>query len=259
MTSSAAVAPRPDSFASQSIPARILRSSKIRRLLKEPKNSAPRTAEPLLSSRPKKSLSSFWTTSIGTTATTDGDDDEEEKEMKSSGSVTVIFIIFYTNDSGYERTGAGENDWQTVDNSTDFFAKWKDGEPDNDDENENCAEIDIDEEEMSDVDCDDKERKFSCRQDLIPGEIIVKDREICECTERGVECENLSRCPEFVRMDGAANYTEAKAQCAEMNGHVAFFEAVDEFDKFMDDDNFKRKEWIGNSNVYSNFDKLFRN
>ena len=112
--------------------------------------------------------------------------------------------------------------------------------------NEYCAEIDLKDEEMSDVNCDRKERKFSCRQELIPGEIVVKDREICECTEDGVECERLTYCPEFVRMDNAATYDDAKVECAEMNGHVAFFEDEDEFDKFMDDENFKRKEWLGN-------------
>lgn len=146
---------------------------------------------------------------------------------------------------GYERTGLGVDDWQTVDGSTDFFVEWKNGEPDNDDDNEFCAEIDIKKEEMSDVDCNGKDKKFSCRQELIAGEIIVKEKEICECTEDGIECERLSQCPEFVRMEGAITYAEAKAECAELNGHVAFFEDEDEFDKFMDDDNFKRKEWIG--------------
>ena len=106
---------------------------------------------------------------------------------------------------------------------------------------------------MSDVSCDGRDRKFSCRQDLIPGELIIKDREICECTEDGVECERLTRCPEFLRMDGAVTYEEAKAQCAEMNGHIAFFEAEDEFDKFMEEPNFKRKEWIGFSNILFKF------
>merc|ERR1712176_1485292 len=49
---------------------------------------------------------------------------------------------------------------------------------------------------------------------------------------------------EFVRMEGATTYDDAKRQCAEMNGHVAFFKDEDEFEKFMEDGN-KRKEWLG--------------
>lgn len=50
--------------------------------------------------------------------------------------------------------------------------------------------------------------------------------------------------PRIVKMEtGAKRYSEAKAECAEINGDVAFFKDQSEWEKFMGD--FKRKEWIG--------------
>ena len=92
----------------------------------------------------------------------------------------------------------------------------------------------------------------STERSLHQAKIVVKGDEICECTEDGVECEELSNCPEFVRMDsGAKRYSEAKVECEALGGHVAFFKDQSEFDKFMG--GFKRKEHIGRRHSNSDF------
>ena len=192
------------------------------------------------------------------------------RKKLNSGSVSDFqSCLIWSTFLGYERTGPGEEDWITADGSEDFYTNWKNNEPDNEDDNEYCAEIDVEDDgEMSDVPCEynkdqrgkgegESKRHYTCRKEVGPGEfffINIKDdkkgpkgknkEQICECTENGAECEELSECPQFIRMEGEVTYANASAICAEHNGYVTFFEDEDEFEEFMEED-VKRKEWLG--------------
>jgi hypothetical protein len=74
--------------------------------------------------------------------------------------------------------------------------------------------------------------------------VEADENRVCECTENGMQCQTLSECPEFIKMDGEKTYAEAKAVCAELDGFVAFFKDDSEHAKYLEED-VTRKEWMG--------------
>ena len=79
---------------------------------------------------------------------------------------------------------------------------------------------------------------------LNPGEVVFENEQRCECTEDGLQCEDLTECPEFIRMDEKKNYADAKAVCSELGGFVSFFKDESEYEKYMSQDDL-RTEWLG--------------
>merc|ERR1712037_175858 len=79
---------------------------------------------------------------------------------------------------------------------------------------------------------------------LNPGEVVFENEQRCECTEDGFQCEDLTECPEFIRMDEKKSYADAKAACAEIGGFVSFFKDESEYEKYMSQDDL-RTEWLG--------------
>lgn len=76
------------------------------------------------------------------------------------------------------------------------------------------------------------------------GESFSTETENCECTVEGLSCSPISACPEFRRMEGEATNPEAKLQCEELGGHIAFFKNEAEYNYFMSLGN-NRREWLG--------------
>ena len=146
--------------------------------------------------------------------------------------------------------------WTTADGSFSFYIKWQSGQPNIPayDMRFICPEIqfggDI-EAGMNDQRCrlptmdnGDPEKNFSCRKTVTAGEVVTGDNTICECTESGMQCESLTECPEFIKMEGEKTYAQAKAECAELGGFVAFFKDESEHEKYINED-VTRKEWLG--------------
>ena len=181
---------------------------------------------------------------------------------------------------GIKRESQSSSNWITSDGQTSSFKLWNWGEPNNSGNNEGCAEVNmasITGRYLNDIACDGV-RPFSCFKILAigeeyidgtntctctssgvecapsftctdngntvnPAQVVVIDDQTCVCTENGFECQDLTECPEFIRMDEKKTYAEAKATCAEMGGFVSFFKDESEYEKYISEDN--RNEWLG--------------
>ena len=184
---------------------------------------------------------------------------------------------------GIKRESPTSSNWLNSEGGTTSYKNWKYGEPNNSYSNEGCAEIQMATtygRNMNDIRCDGS-KPFTCfktvavgeeysqgdetctctsdgvvcrpsytctyfDETLNAGESVVEadENRVCECTENGMQCQTLSECPEFIKMDGEKTYAEAKAECAELDGFVAFFKDESEHAKYLEED-VTRKEWMG--------------